>query len=321
MATESGEPTGPDLAEGVPAAVARPNVSLKLSALTSHFEPAAPAATSRAVQARLLPLLRKARAAGVFVNIDMESSKHRALTLDLFQRLLMEPDLRDWEHVGIVLQAYLRSAEQDLAALLDWAGRRGTRLAIRLVKGAYWDSDTIRYRQRGWPVPLFEHKVETDANYEALVRTLLEANTVIRPAFGTHNLRTLAYVEAMSRLLVKWPRHRLTVRTASEEFEAEALFVLRGKFYAGPWMLHRDAHLGHGALRVLALPRALRRDVASLAARALMGMRAPRSDWRYLECDSLEVTSEQAVPVQADGDPVGLLPARVEMSGDAVRFR
>lgn len=131
----------------------------------------------------------------------------------------------------------------------------------------------------------------------------------------------LAYVEAMSRLLVKWPRHRLTVRTASEEFEAEALFVLRGKFYAGPWMLHRDAHLGHGALRVLALPRALRRDVASLAARALMGMRAPRSDWRYLECDSLEVTSEQAVPVQADGDPVGLLPARVEMSGDAVRFR
>jgi RHH-type proline utilization regulon transcriptional repressor/proline dehydrogenase/delta 1-pyrroline-5-carboxylate dehydrogenase len=65
------------------------------------------------------------------------------------------------------------------------------------VKGAYWDSDTIRYRQRGWPVPLFERKTETDANYETLVRTLLEASALIRPAFGTHNLRTLALIEAV----------------------------------------------------------------------------------------------------------------------------
>ena len=74
-------------------------------------------------------------------------------------------------------------------------------MTLRLVKGAYWDSDTIRYRQREWPVPLFEHKAETDANYEALVRTLLEASDVIRPAFGTHNLRTLAYIEAMAEQL------------------------------------------------------------------------------------------------------------------------
>ena len=74
-------------------------------------------------------------------------------------------------------------------------------MTLRLVKGAYWDSDTIRYRQRGWPVPLFEYKAETDANYEALVRTLLEASAVIRPAFGTHNLRTMAYIEAMAEQL------------------------------------------------------------------------------------------------------------------------
>jgi diacylglycerol kinase (ATP) len=122
-------------------------------------------------------------------------------------------------------------------------------------------------------------------------------------------------------LLVKWPLHRLTVRTQHEEFEAEALFVLRAKFYAGPWTLHPEAHLGHDALRVLALPRARRRDVVSLAARALGGMRAPHPEWRYLETDWIDVTSDQPVPVQADGDSVGLLPARIEMSGKSVRFR
>ena len=131
----------------------------------------------------------------------------------------------------------------------------------------------------------------------------------------------LAYVEAMSRLVAKWPLHRLTVRTDQEEFEAEALFVLRGRFYAGPWTLHPEAHLGHGALRVLALPRARRRDVASLALRALGGMRAPHAGWRYLEADRIEVTSDQPVPVQADGDAVGLLPARIAMSGKSLRFR
>lgn len=131
----------------------------------------------------------------------------------------------------------------------------------------------------------------------------------------------LAYVEAMSRLLASWPRHALTVRAGGEEFTAEAVFVLRGRFYAGPWTLHPEAHLGHGALRVLALPRARRRDVASLALRALGGMKAPHGDWRYLEVDALEVTSDQPVAVQADGDPVSALPARIAMSQDCLRFR
>jgi diacylglycerol kinase (ATP) len=131
----------------------------------------------------------------------------------------------------------------------------------------------------------------------------------------------LAYVEAITRLMARWPRHRLTVRTGSEEFEAEALFVLRGRFYAGPWTLHPEAHLGHGALRVLALPTARRRDVASLALRAMGGMKAPLAGWRYLETDSLEETSADPVPVQADGDPVGTLPVRITMSKASLRFR
>ena len=80
---------------------------------------------------------------------------------------------------------------QDVRDLIAWADRRGTPITIRLVKGAYWDSDTVRHHQAGWPVPLFEQKAETDANYEALIPLLLRHRDVIRPAFGTHNLRSL----------------------------------------------------------------------------------------------------------------------------------
>lgn len=131
----------------------------------------------------------------------------------------------------------------------------------------------------------------------------------------------LAYVAAMRRLVVQWPRHALTVRAGGEVFAAEALFVLRGKFYAGPWTLHPEAHLGRNRLRVLALPTARRRDVAALALRALGGMTKRHGDWRYLEVEALEVTSNHPVAVQADGDPVSALPARIAMSGDCLRFR
>jgi len=73
---------------------------------------------------------------------------------------------------------------------------KGDSITIRLVKGAYWDSDTVRYRQAGWPPPLFEHKAETDIHYERLIPVLFEQSDLIRPAFGTHNLRTLAAIEA-----------------------------------------------------------------------------------------------------------------------------
>ena len=105
---------------------------------------------------------------------------------------------KDYPYAGLALQAYHRETARDIEALLAWVRRRGTPITIRLVKGAYWDSDTIRYRQRGWPVPLFEHKGETDANYEALAHLMLSQSAYIRPAFGTHNLRTLAYIEAVA---------------------------------------------------------------------------------------------------------------------------
>ena len=123
------------------------------------------------------------------------------MLVEIFTRLLAEPSYKIYPYAGLALQAYHRETIRDIEGLLGWVRRRGVPITIRLVKGAYWDSDTIRYRQRGWAVPLFEHKVETDANYEALTHRILSQTSLIRPAFGTHNLRTLAYIEAVAESL------------------------------------------------------------------------------------------------------------------------
>ena len=181
--------------------VPRVQLSLKISALSPHVDPIDPEGSFDSVARRLRPIVDAAMRAPASLIFDMEQAETKDLLIMIFTRLLMEPAYRTFPHAGLAVQAYHRATMQDVEAILAWARQRGTPVTLRLVKGAYWDSDTIRYRQRGWPVPLFEHKAETDANYEALVRTLLEASDVIRPAFGTHNLRTLAYIEAMAEQL------------------------------------------------------------------------------------------------------------------------
>jgi RHH-type transcriptional regulator, proline utilization regulon repressor / proline dehydrogenase / delta 1-pyrroline-5-carboxylate dehydrogenase len=178
--------------------VTRPNVSVKLSALTSHFEAAAPAATSAAVRKRLGPLLERARAAGVFVNVDMEQYRARDAVQTVFRDALGAQPLRDWAGAGIVVQAYLRDSLEDIEALEAFARERGTPLTVRLVKGAYWDEEVVLAAQEGRPAPVFTDKDATDANYERCTARLLTAYPHLRPAFATHNPRTLA--QAMVRI-------------------------------------------------------------------------------------------------------------------------
>src|SRR5438552_11304967 len=108
----------------------------------------------------------------------------------------MDDEFRAYPFASLALQAYLKDTERDVRGLFAWAEARGTPVGIRLVKGAYWDYETIMHRQRGWPVPVFARKDETDASYERLIPLLLENQAVIRPAFGTHNLRHVAMVMA-----------------------------------------------------------------------------------------------------------------------------
>ena len=178
----------------------RVNVSVKLSALYSQFDAIDPDGSARAVGERLRPILRAARRRRVFVNIDMEQYAVKDLTLYVFQKVLDEDEFRDWPDVGIAVQAYLRDTAGDLERLADWARRRGTPVWVRLVKGAYWDYETVMAGQLGWPTPVWTHKWETDAAYERLTDFLLENRAWLRPAFGSHNVRSLAHALATAEL-------------------------------------------------------------------------------------------------------------------------
>jgi RHH-type proline utilization regulon transcriptional repressor/proline dehydrogenase/delta 1-pyrroline-5-carboxylate dehydrogenase len=180
-------------------AIPRVNVSIKLSALVSHFRPADVTGTAIAVKERLRPLLRKAREQHAYLHVDMEQYAYKDLTLQIFKETLLEDEFRDWSDVGIVVQAYLPDAERDLAGLLEWSRQREAPVWIRLVKGAYWDYETVVAHSRNWPVPVFEEKWQSDNSYERLTRTLLENYSLLRPAFGSHNLRSLSYAVACAK--------------------------------------------------------------------------------------------------------------------------
>ncbi len=129
-----------------------------------------------------------------------------------------------------------------------------------------------------------------------------------------------AYVAALLSLAKNWPRQSVTIDTGTNQLEAEALFVLRGKFYAGPWTLDREAHLQHKALRILALPKARRRDMLLLAIYAMLGSRRPHGNWRFIEADRLTLSGGGGVPVQADGDVITNTPAQFALTGHILRF-
>ncbi len=177
------------------------NFSIKVTSLDPHFDAIDPARSIRNVSARLRPLLRRARDAGALVNIDLESTKYREITFELFKQLLMEDEFRDWADVGIVAQAYLKDGERDLADLLEWGKRRGTRFAIRLVKGAYWDAETAAAVRAYKEPPVWTRKWESDACYERMTRTMFENADLIRPCFASHNVRSLAVVMATAEHL------------------------------------------------------------------------------------------------------------------------
>jgi RHH-type proline utilization regulon transcriptional repressor/proline dehydrogenase/delta 1-pyrroline-5-carboxylate dehydrogenase len=163
------------------------------------------AGTAQAVKERLRPILSEARAQGAFVNVDMEQYAYKDATLQIFREVLDEPAFRDWPDVGIVLQAYLRDTAADLETMRAWAEQRPAPVWVRLVKGAYWDTEVILARQHGWPVPVFTRKAETDANYERLTDRLLASWERLRPAIAGHNVRSVAHALARAEALALPP--------------------------------------------------------------------------------------------------------------------
>jgi RHH-type proline utilization regulon transcriptional repressor/proline dehydrogenase/delta 1-pyrroline-5-carboxylate dehydrogenase len=213
--------------------IPRVQLSIKISALSPHLDPIDPEGSYRSVVSRLGPILDLAMRLPASLIFDMEQAETKTLLVEVFTRLFVESSYKDYPYAGLALQAYHRETSEDIERLLAWVHRRGAPITIRLVKGAYWDSDTVRYRQRGWPVPLFEHKIETDINYETLTRLLLSQTSDIRPAFGTHNLRTLAYIEAVAESL----------RLPPETWEYQMIFGMAEPFQQAITQLGRRLRL------------------------------------------------------------------------------
>lgn len=169
------------------------NVSVKLSALYSQAKPVSTDYSVNKIVEKLHPILVAAKAKNAFVYLDMEDCSLTEITLEVFKKALCLPEFKDYPKLGIVLQAYLKRTESDLLDLIVWLKKRETPIGIRLVKGAYWDSETIMANQQGWDVPVWQVKSSSDANYEKLSSILLDHNQLIVPAFASHNVRSLAY--------------------------------------------------------------------------------------------------------------------------------
>jgi len=170
----------------------RINLAVKPTALYCLANPMDFSGSVEGILAPLRRLTEKVVAAGAFLCIDMESHRTKAITLEVYRRLKRE--FPDYPHLGLALQAYLVDSEDDLAELLDWAGREQLPISIRLVKGAYWDYETVRARQMGWTVPVRTCKADTDAAFERMATTILQRHELCHFACGSHNIRSIAAV-------------------------------------------------------------------------------------------------------------------------------
>ncbi|MCR8828125.1 bifunctional proline dehydrogenase/L-glutamate gamma-semialdehyde dehydrogenase PutA [Pseudosulfitobacter koreensis] len=172
-----------------------PGISVKLSALHPRYE----VAQEEAVMNDLLPRLRSlallAKSAGMGLNIDAEEADRLSLSLELIDRVMAEPALKGWHGLGVVVQAYGPRAGRVIDALYDMAQKHDRRIMVRLVKGAYWDTEIKKAQVEGIDgFPVYTQKAATDVSYIANARRLLGMTDRIYPQFATHNAHTVAAV-------------------------------------------------------------------------------------------------------------------------------
>ena len=179
--------------------MARPGISVKLSALHPRYEFGKRERVIAELSPRLLLLAQQARAVNIGLTVDAEEADRLELSLDVIETVYRDPSLGEWAGFGFVVQAFQKRA----SFVLEWAEALarevGRPLAIRLVKGAYWDTEVKRAQEQGLPgYPVFTRKASTDVSYLACARRLLAARDVIYPQFATHNAHTVAAVREMA---------------------------------------------------------------------------------------------------------------------------
>ena len=174
---------------------AKPSISVKLSALHPRYELAQADRVMAELAPRLLELARLARQHGIALTVDAEEADRLDLSLDVFAWVAADDSLKGWDGLGLAVQAYQKRAIH----LIDWLAQlaidQGRRLPVRLVKGAYWDTEIKRTQEQGLDgYPVFTRKPSTDVSYIACATKLLEQPKIFYPQFATHNAQSLATI-------------------------------------------------------------------------------------------------------------------------------
>ena len=177
----------------------RPGISVKLSALHPRYEATNQVAVLAELTPRVVTLAEQAKSFDLNFTIDAEEADRLELSLDLFRQLAQDSKLAGWDGLGLAVQAYQKRGRAVIAWLDQLAQATGRRFMVRLVKGAYWDTEVKRAQERGLPdFPVFTRKAMTDLNYAACAKAMLQARPRLYPQFATHNALTIATIRAMA---------------------------------------------------------------------------------------------------------------------------
>ncbi len=206
-----------DLADGE--SLPKVQVSVKLTAFYSQFDPLDEEGSEAKVSDRIRILLRHAQEHNAAIHFDMEQYSYKHITLKILKKILTEDEFKQRTDIGVTLQAYLRDSKQDLLDLITWAKQRGNPITVRLVKGAYWDQETIKAVQKDWPQPVYNDKVATDANYETMTQLLLENHQYLYGAIASHNARSQGKAIAIAE----------TLKIPARNFEMQVLYGMGDK--------------------------------------------------------------------------------------------
>lgn len=174
-------------------------ISVKLSALYSQTNVLNFDRSVQVLSERLATIAAKAKKCKALIYVDAEDTASNQIIYEAFEAVFGSREFRDFPYPGIVLQAYAKDSEARLLQLIEFAKSRANPIAVRLVKGAYWDHETIGAKQNNWESPLWSKKESSDANFEKLTRILIDNRADVLPALASHNIRSLSHACCYAR--------------------------------------------------------------------------------------------------------------------------
>ncbi|SKA63744.1 proline dehydrogenase family protein [Desulfobaculum bizertense] len=206
------------------------SIAVKPTAFFSQARARDPEGAVEGMFQRLAPIYRKVIEIGGSMCIDMEALDHKEMTIELFKRLRSYEEFRDYKHLSLVFQCYLRETLDDIKDMVSWARKSELPIELRLVKGAYWDQETVQARQQGWDIPTYTIKADTDAAYERNARYVLENHDIVRLSCASHNIRTIsAIMETAHQLNVPEERYEFQVLYGMGEPVRRGLKAVAGR--------------------------------------------------------------------------------------------